>query len=127
MVHQLAAFQRFGHRIFKAGIVVRHLNNDPKDNSRPNLAFGTQKQNSADRSTKSKKLTALRISKTMRAKGLEKYPLHLEQAIISDRNAGTSYRQLAVKFNLPRETVRYLIKRQLLRRAYPLARELPES
>ena len=39
-VHRLQAFQKFGEKIFKDGIVVRHLNGVSTDNSYDNIGIG---------------------------------------------------------------------------------------
>lgn len=48
-IHRLQAFQKYGHKIYLDGIVVRHLNGNPLDNSKNNIAIGTQSQNMMDR------------------------------------------------------------------------------
>lgn len=49
LVHRLAAYQKYGERIFDQGIEVRHLDNDVKNNLFHNLDIGTPHQNSMDR------------------------------------------------------------------------------
>jgi len=46
--HRLQAFQKYGASLYKEGIVVRHLNNNSKDNSWDNIAIGTSFDNMAD-------------------------------------------------------------------------------
>ena len=48
-VHRLAAYQKFGKAVFDKAIVVRHSNDDPKDNSLDNISIGSQQQNMLDR------------------------------------------------------------------------------
>lgn len=47
-VHRLQALQKYGNEIFKAGIVVRHLNNNSLDNSYDNIVIGTVQDNAMD-------------------------------------------------------------------------------
>lgn len=47
-VHRLQAFIKFGELIYQEGIVVRHLNGNPTDNSYFNIDIGTQSQNQMD-------------------------------------------------------------------------------
>lgn len=54
-VHRLAAYQKFGEAVFDEGIVVRHFNDDPKDNSPDNIFIGSQQQNMLDRDPKTRK------------------------------------------------------------------------
>ena len=48
MVHQLAAYQKFGDAAFEHGIMVRHLNGIPSDNRKENIAIGTASDNMMD-------------------------------------------------------------------------------
>lgn len=47
-VHQFAAYCFYGSAMFKDGIIVRHLNDDPSDFRKENIALGTDKDNKAD-------------------------------------------------------------------------------
>jgi hypothetical protein len=49
LVHRLQAFQLFGERVYAPGIVVRHLDGNPLNNSTGNLALGTDLENTMDR------------------------------------------------------------------------------
>jgi len=49
LVHRLQAYQKYGEDIYKKGIVCRHLNGNPLDNSIDNIAIGTQQDNAMDR------------------------------------------------------------------------------
>jgi len=46
--HRLQAFQKYGYKLFVAGVVVRHFNGDPLDNSWDNILIGTQTDNMLD-------------------------------------------------------------------------------
>lgn len=48
-VHRLAAYQVYGELIFTPGLLVRHLNDDPRDNRFTNLALGSAYDNARDR------------------------------------------------------------------------------
>ena len=48
-VHRLQAYQKFGGRIYDAGMVVRHLDGNSKNNSYANIEIGTNQQNQMDR------------------------------------------------------------------------------
>lgn len=49
MVHRLQAFQKYGGKSFREGIVVRHKDDDSLNNSRKNILLGTQSQNMQDK------------------------------------------------------------------------------
>lgn len=46
--HRLQAYQKFGDKLYKKGFEVRHLNNNPGDNSFQNIAIGNHSQNYKD-------------------------------------------------------------------------------
>jgi histidinol-phosphate/aromatic aminotransferase/cobyric acid decarboxylase-like protein len=46
--HTLQAYQKFGDKMFKKGIVVRHLNDIKIDNRHSNIAIGTHSDNRND-------------------------------------------------------------------------------
>ena len=46
--HRLQAFQKYGYKLFEEGIIVRHFNGNPLDNSWENILIGTQKDNMLD-------------------------------------------------------------------------------
>lgn len=48
-VHRLQAWQNFGDKIYQPGIVVRHLDGNPNNNSAENITIGTDTQNAMDR------------------------------------------------------------------------------
>lgn len=47
-VHKVQAYLKFGDKIFEEGIVVRHLDGNPLNNSWVNIAIGTQSDNTND-------------------------------------------------------------------------------
>jgi len=49
LTHRLQAYQKYGNEIYKKGVVCRHLNGNPLDNSLDNIVIGTQSDNMMDR------------------------------------------------------------------------------
>ena len=47
-LYRFIAYYLWGDKLFEKGVVVRHLNDDCRDNSWKNLSLGTQKDNFAD-------------------------------------------------------------------------------
>lgn len=47
-VHRLQAYKKFGDKLYGHGIVVRHLNGNPSDNSWDNIEIGTHSDNMYD-------------------------------------------------------------------------------
>ena len=64
--HQLIAYQKFGAKALSEGILVRHKDGVATNNHPDNILIGTDLNNYHDRSTKLRKLDAVKISKTLR-------------------------------------------------------------
>lgn len=47
-VHRLQAYQKFGDKMFEEGILVRHLDGNPANNSWDNIEIGTNSDNMMD-------------------------------------------------------------------------------
>ena len=100
-VHRLQAFQKFGDRLFDDGIEVRHLNNNPLDNSFDNIGIGTHIENMQD---KPKHLIRFWAS----------HPKHPHEEIIKDRKNGLKYKQLMEKYGIrSKGTISFIIKQSL--------------
>ena len=107
MVHQLAAFQRFGGIVFHEGIEVRHLNNIKDDNSFGNVSFGSHSENIMDLPPEIRRRGGV-------ARGRLSRKLSEEQVaeLRKLRNDGYSIRRLCKKFGLAISTVSYIINRK---------------
>lgn len=103
-VHRLAAFQWFGEALFKAGIQVRHLNGNAKDNSRDNIAIGTATENHRDKAPGVHQAVSAAGGRARRA---------LSDAQLMefrrDRANGATYKQLRAKYGLAKSTVSYIV------------------
>jgi hypothetical protein len=58
-VHRLVAYQKYGEKLFKEGIQVRHLNNNKRDNSFSNISIGTASENALDKPKKTRRRASL--------------------------------------------------------------------
>lgn len=47
-IHRLQAYQKYGYLLYEEGIVVRHLDGDPGNNTWKNIAIGTLSDNMMD-------------------------------------------------------------------------------
>ena len=65
-VHRLAAYQKYGPKIFEDGVVVRHLNGDSLDNADNNIEIGTQSDNIFDRVSEDRREHAIKAAKSIR-------------------------------------------------------------
>lgn len=86
-IHRLVAFQKFGHDMFGDGIVVRHLNGLPTDNSVQNISIGSYSENAMD-------------MPTGRRRARSSNPKHNHYAVLSDYNSGCSYDEIMKKHNI---------------------------
>lgn len=65
-IHRLQAYQKFGARMFAEGIVVRHLDGNPRNNSRDNIAIGTARDNRMDIDPSIRMASALKATEKIR-------------------------------------------------------------
>ena len=104
-VHRLAAYQKFGDKLFEKGIQVRHLNGNPLDNSYDNISIGTASENALD------------ISKDNRIKrsSLANRRFKREEviSILKDRSDGMSYNKLSKKYNICKGELSYFFNKSL--------------
>ena len=61
-VHKLQAYQMFEEEMFVEGIVVRHLDGDPLNNSPENIAIGTVRDNIMDRDPEARRAHAIKAA-----------------------------------------------------------------
>lgn len=115
LVHRLQAYQKFGDKIFGKNIHVRHLDGNPRNNSKNNIAFGSVSDNIMD------------MSKTVRIQKA-KYAVSQTKTYISDeikRNMlkdyyenNLSYKDLMIKYDInSKGTISYIISKKAKRRS----------
>lgn len=96
-VHRFQAYFKYGDEIFEKGKVVRHLNNDSKDNSFSNIGIGTQQDNCLDNPKKDRvkyAINAVRVyQESIRSKE-ERYKIY------NDLYSGMSYNKVMAKYNI---------------------------
>lgn len=104
-VHRLQAYQKFGELLFKPGIVVRHLNGNPTDNSFDNIEIGTESDNRMD-IPKEKRIEQARNASMMSPK---RYSRDKISMIKADRASGMSYNKLMKKYGISSKgTISYM-------------------
>ena len=98
--HRLQAYQKYWDKLYEDGIVVRHLNANPLDNSWHNIAIGTHKDNYLDIPEKTrKKMSLARI----------KYPKEFVLKLTKEYKVIKNYSKLGRKHNIPKRTIWGLI------------------
>ena len=100
--HRLQAYQKYGDKLFKDGIVVRHLNSNPLDNSFNNISIGTQKDNYRDIPKENKKKMVYNQIK---------YPKEFVLKLKEEYKEIKNYNELGRKYNISASTIRYLINK----------------
>lgn len=91
-VHRLQAYQKFGNQIYEEGMMIRHLDNNPLNNSWDNLGIGTNSDNMMDQPKEQ------RIKKASNAN--KKYSDELVMEIKAYHNSGYSYKEIMEKYNI---------------------------
>lgn len=96
-VHKLQAYQKYGNKIFEKGIVVRHLDGNPLNNSWDNIAIGTPSDNQRDRSKECRKNSATIASRKMQDNSRS----YGERCLIyEDLKNGIPYTEIMNKHNI---------------------------
>lgn len=106
-VHRLQAYQKFGEKIFEPGIVVRHLNGNPLDNSWDNITIGSQSDNMLDIPQYNRLSQSLKAAAKLRKLSNEEV-LNLRK----DREDGFSYLQLTEKYGICKSTISYIVNKK---------------
>ena len=112
-VHRLVAYQKFGDKIFKKGIQVRHLDEDSTNNKPDNIAIGTPSDNAYDRDPETRRLHAQKAGRAHPGyKGEEFWAL-----VSADHEAGMGYKKLAKKYGVGPSTLSYRLSKTAKRRS----------
>ena len=98
--HRLQAYQKYGDKLYEDGIVVRHLNANPLDNSWHNIAIGTHKDNYLDIPEKTRKEIIL---------AKIKYPKEFVIKLREEYNVIKNYNKLGRKYDMHPQTIWSLI------------------
>jgi len=103
-VHRLQAFQKFGGRVYLHGVVVRHIDGNPLNNSRDNIAIGTNRDNQLDRAPEDRSRSSqLGLQTRDRVSDHDVVVMRLLSA------EGETDEAIGKRFDLRRETVRKIV------------------
>lgn len=105
LVHRLAGLQKYGPKIFEPGMVVRHLNDDPTDNSWDNICLGTQGDNVRDAFRNGR----CRLTEGLSNRKLRKLSFSEAEGIRRDRIIGMSWRALSTKYGVSSSVARSIV------------------
>lgn len=102
-VHRLQAYQKFGDKMFEDGVVVRHLDGNPLNNSWDNIAIGTHSDNMMDMSKE------VRLAKALHATSFVRK--HDKTAVYEFYQKCRSYKKTMAEFNISSKgTLNFIIK-----------------
>ena len=93
--HRFVAYTKFGDRIYKKGIEVRHLDGNSKNNKWDNIEIGTRRDNSLDIPIERRIEYALNATSAMKV-----YSDDLVKDIKAFRDKGATYKQIMDKFGI---------------------------
>lgn len=106
-VHRIAAYQKYGDKIFEGGIQVRHLDGDSTNFRLSNLSIGTASDNVMDIPKQR------RISRAQHASSfLIKYTMEVVKLIKTDRDDGMTYPEMEKKYKMSRSALWYIINKR---------------
>lgn len=106
LVHRLAAYIKYGEKIFNDSLEIRHLNNICTDNSFYNLGIGTPHENMMDIPSEERKKRALFASSKLR-----KFSAEQIRKIKKDRENGFLYKDLSIKYNISKSSLSYFFNK----------------
>ena len=105
-VHRLIAFQKYGIRMFRKGIEVRHLNGNQKDFSLNNIAIGTSSDNARDKSPEERLRVAL-IATSFAKK-------HNHENVLDLYRSGKTYEQIMKETGISSKgTIHFIVKKSV--------------
>ncbi len=105
--HRLQAYQKYGDKLYKDCIVVRHLNGNSLNNSWDNIAIGTQSDNAMDIPKE------IRIRRSINANTAQiKYPKEFVLKLREEYKVIKNYTELGRKYELPTAAIWMLINKR---------------
>ena len=106
-VHRIQAYQKFGDKIYKKGIEVRHLNGVASDNSYKNIEIGTHSENMMDQSKEARETKASNANK--------KYSDKLILEMKTDSINKISYNGIMKKYGISSKgTLSYILNKRIV-------------
>jgi len=105
-VHKLIGYFKYGEAIFADGLVLRHRDNNARNNTWDNVVIGTQSQNMLDRPLEDRRLHAQRAADTKRVLDDDGVA-----QLKADRATGMTYSQLRAKYGLAKSSISCILHR----------------
>ena len=105
-VHRLSAYQKFGNKLFKTGIIVRHLDNDCRNNYIDNIGIGTYSDNRMDIPADMRRLLAINAGRK-RSKLTDKDIVDIRLQF----DAGATIKEIMLNYAIAKSTASYIKNR----------------
>lgn len=101
--HRLQAYQKFGDKLYEKGLMVRHLDGNPLNNSWSNIELGTNRQNQMDIPKEKRVERAIKATSFVR-----KYD---KEEVRKFHFKSMSYKKTMQQFNISSKgTLHYILK-----------------
>lgn len=105
-VHRLSAYQKYGNKIFRNNIQVRHLDSNSKNNNKSNIGIGSVSDNHFD------KPKDVRLKIAINAASYTK--IHNHEEIVKLHKEGISYESIMKKHGISSKgTISFIIKKSI--------------
>lgn len=116
-VHRFIGYMKYGDILFDKNFIIRHLNNNSKDNSFDNLGRGTHSENRYDMPEKERLKYSLNAT--------SKVKIHNHEDILKRREQGATYKELMEEFNISSKgTLSFIINNSFLSREDQVIRQV---
>jgi hypothetical protein len=115
LVHRLAAYQKYGERLFGARMVVRHRDGDCRNNGLSNVLIGTHHDNAMDQPEEVRQSRA-KVASKVGAAAQRKLSADEADKLRADRQAGATYKELMQKYGISKTGVSYIVHSRTYRR-----------
>lgn len=112
-IHRLQAYQKYGDEIYQDGIVVRHLNNNQKDNSWQNIDIGTKRDNMLDLPLEKRREIAINAHKYSLEKRRKVTDEQVKE-IVALRKRGYLLREIMKMYDLKLSTLENILHRGIV-------------
>ena len=103
-VHRLAAYQKYGERIFDPDQQVRHLDENQLNNRPDNISVGTASDNAFDQKPKARVARAKHAARSLRVLSDSNV-----RSLLRDRDKGATLKELSAKYGVAKSTVSYIV------------------
>jgi uncharacterized protein YerC len=115
-VHRFIGYEKYGNLIFEDGLLIRHKDSNPLNNTWDNLLIGNASDNMLDQPEEVRVRKAIQATQFVR-----KYPDELLKEVFFDRyNLGFTYRDIKEKYGISKSTLSHIFNVSIFSKNYKL-------